>query len=312
MTENNLENLDKDWSNYWQGRTAENAGSALVGIENHSAIRAFWEGELKPFERAIAALDMACGAGTVAKVLSELEFSKVTGLDISSSAIEIMSNSLPNVTGVASPAESTPFDPSQFDLIVSQYGFEYGDFEKVIPEIARILKQGGQFISLSHKIDGGIHKEVSQQLAEISSIRSSGYIPAARRLFTAAMKPNSGETPEAVGKVFRPAQMQLLGLAKTNKGLAEYLYVSSQQMFNQRAKYHYKDIMDWLDGMENEVERFIGRMTSMKSAAIDDAKMDRMLASFKTAGFKMEPASPLIDSTDEALGWIIKGIKTAV
>lgn len=309
MSSSNLDTLKRDWGNYWQGRTAANAGSALVGIENHPEIRRHWDKSLNEFSKDISTLDMACGAGTVAKVLSEKGFSDITGLDISSAAIKTMREALPLVKGVVSPADSTPFDAEQFDLIVSQYGFEYGDYESVIPEIARILKPGASFIALSHKSGGGIHKEVSEQLAETAAIKDSGFIPLAKQLFAGAMGQDKSLDPAKVGAEFRPAQMRLLGLAKTHKGLAEHLYVNTQMMFKERSKYHFEDIMKWFDGMNDEVERFIGRMSSMKSASIDDDKMASILSVFEAHKIVMRKPEPLIDDQDEALGWIIHGQK---
>jgi len=309
MSGDQMESLDKDWSNYWQGRTANAEGSALVGIENHAAILSLWKDAFNGLDRSIKALDMACGAGTVAKVLVAEGFTNVSGLDISESAIEIMSNTLPSVSGFVNPAESTSFKDSEFDLIVSQYGFEYGNYETVIPEIVRILKPSGTFFALTHKTGGGIHKEVSQQYDEILAIKTSGFNDAAKGLFSAAMTNEPRETPEDVGKLFRPAQSKLLKLAKSNKGLAEYLYVSAQRMFNQRNKYYLKDVLTWFDGMEEEVERFLGRMRSMKEASVDSQKLENMTDLFANSGLKMNPTRTLKDDLDEELGWVLSGVK---
>ena len=310
MTQQSSQELDQNWSNYWQGRTGVNAGSALVGIEHHPEIREFWQASFSEFPKSVAALDLACGAGTVAKVLNELGFSNVHGLDISSAAIDVLKKRLPDVSGFVSPADATPFETENFDLIVSQYGFEYGDHKKVIPEIGRILKPGGKFIALSHVTDGGIHKEVSEQLDGVVDIKESGFIDAARELFSAAMNKESAKAPKDVELVFRPAQMKLLDIAKRDKGLAEYLYVNTQRMFNNRQQYFYKDIVSWLDGMDEEVRRFMGRMESMKTAAISDEKIDSFLTCFEAAGISLSKPIKLQDQNNEALGWIFNGIKT--
>ncbi|NNE58561.1 MAG: class I SAM-dependent methyltransferase [Hellea sp.] len=309
MPDHDTETLDQDWSNYWQGRTAENAGSALVGIENHPDIHAFWEKNLSGIERNITAIDLACGAGTVANVMCELGFVNVSGLDLSASAIDVLSKRLPDVKGYVAPADDTPFDDKEFDLIVSQFGFEYGDFATVIPEIARILKGGGHFFALSHHSGGGIHAEVSEQLDEVLKIKETGFLPAARELFETALAVNPEKTQAEVSAIFRPAQSQLLELATTQKGLAEHIYVSTQRMFRQRKNYYPQDIYEWFDGMSNEVNRFIGRMSSMKSAAIDESKLKQMLDLFSKCGIEMEKPEPLIDQHNNALGWMFKGQK---
>lgn len=310
MTQQTPEQLDQNWSNYWQGRTAAQSGTALVGIENHPEIQAFWIDSIADYPKNTCALDLACGAGTVAKILDGQGFTDITGLDISAAAIEVLQQSLPNVSAYISSADNTPFESAQFDLIVSQYGFEYGDFEKVIPEIARVLTPGGRFLALSHKAEGAIHREVSQQLEEIKAILQTGFIDAARGIFEVAMTNTSFRTPEEVDKVFRPAQGKLLELAKKHKRLAEHIYFSTQRMFKQRNQYHYKDIADWLDGTENEIKSFIGRMTSMKTAAIDSQRMNGFMSTFGSSGIEMSAPKLLIDAAQEELGWIFDGVKT--
>jgi len=308
-TENDKSRLDRDWSNYWQGRTAAEQGSALVGIENHPSIRQFWDEQLGDLDRTGRAVDLACGAGTVAKVLTELGFKNIWGLDISEAAIDVMSNTLPDVIGVINPADATGFEDRFFDLVVSQFGFEYGDFRDVIPEIARITADNGRFIALSHKTGGGIHAEVSDQLNEFEAIKNTEFIDTAKILFTAAMTKGSDKSVEEISEIFRPAQKKLLALVETYKGMAQHLYVSTQRMYRFRHTYVYQDIMDWFDGMENEIDRFIGRMRSMKNAAIDDEKRTEMIQLFKSNGFEMDANFILPDTNGLDLGWIFQGRK---
>ncbi len=309
MTQQTPQQLDQNWSNYWQGRTAAQSGSALVGIEDHPQIQSFWVESFAKLPKNACALDLACGAGTVAKVLNGLGFTDISGLDISSAAIDVLKKSLPDVSTFVSSADATPFEDAKFDVIVSQYGFEYGDFEAVIPEIARILKPGGRFLALSHKADGAIYREVSQQLEQITAIEQTGFIDAARGIFEVAMTKDSFKTPEEVDQVFRPAQAKLLELAKTHKRLAEHIYFSTQRMFKQRSQYHYKDIVNWLDGTDHEVKSFIGRMTSMKTAAIYSQKMDGFMSAFSKSGLEMCEPRVLIDDIQEELGWVFDGVK---
>jgi len=83
----------QDWSNYWQGRAASEAGAALVGV------------------------------------------------------------------GVETNQEI-----GSFDVVASQFGFEYADPIKAAGEAARLLKPDGQFLALAHSRDSAIEAEVSALL----------------------------------------------------------------------------------------------------------------------------------------------------
>lgn len=46
--------------------------------------------------------------------------------------------------------EKMPFPDATFDGIYSQFGLEYANWEQSIPEIARVLKSGGQLVCMMH------------------------------------------------------------------------------------------------------------------------------------------------------------------
>ncbi len=310
MSERDLTALDQDWSNYWQGRTGVESGAALVGVEKHPEIEAFWKAQLQGFDVSIPVLDLCCGAGTVLKILKGLGYSQLTGADISQAAIEIVSREIGDVRGVVTPADAMPFRDDEFDLVVSQYGFEYGDFTKVIPEISRIVRNGGTFVSLSHDTVGAIHQEVSAQIVEMKQIRDTGFVPAARLLFAAAMTGKTEKTNAEISAEFRAAQMKLFPLAQKYRGLSEYIYMNTQSMYNQHRNYTFKDIMIWFDGIENDVDRFLGRMESMHASAINPEKMKSMRDLFAANNIELEPEQSLLDAQGASLGWILKGTKS--
>lgn len=304
-----LNSLDQDWSNYWKGRTAATSGTALVGVEKSQQINDFWTENLEEFSKETPALDLCCGAGTVAKILSSLGFKQLTGADISSAAIDIVTKDIPNIEGVVTPADNMVFDNGRFGLVVSQYGFEYGDYKKVIPEICRILRPGGTFLALSHHTEGAIHKEVSEQIAEMNKIKQSGFVQASRELFQSAMTGKTKKSGTEISQNFRQAQLKLFPVAQKHRGLAEYLYMNTQKMYGSHGNYEFSEIMKWFDGIENDIERFLGRMTSMHSSAIDKTKLNKMIDVFRKNGIKAEKPALLNDETGAVLGWVIKGQK---
>ncbi|MBK24077.1 MAG: SAM-dependent methyltransferase [Halobacteriovorax sp.] len=97
-------------------------------------------------------LDLGTGTGVLAR-----EFAKnganVTGLDISSEQVAMASSLAKDekleINFVASDANKLPFEDNSFEAITANQCFLYFDKEKVIPEIKRLLKNGGLF-STSH------------------------------------------------------------------------------------------------------------------------------------------------------------------
>jgi len=310
MSQEILQKLSSDWGNYWQGRTGESTGQALVGIENNPEIQTFWNNCLDNIPKNQSILDLACGAGTVVKILLSQSFSDVSGVDIAEQAIQILTTEFSDVQGFVAPLEDLPFENESYNLIVSQFGFEYGDIEKVIPEVARVLKPGGRFLSLSHKEGGAIHQEVSLKHTQMQALKDVNFFPIARELFRVAIGGVATRDSDTIIADFRVKRQELEEIVKEQGGLARHLLDGSRIMFERRQNYQLQDVLGWLEGMEHEIHSFIGRMQSMENAAIDDEKMTTIEARFEKLGFVMEPRSFLKGDNGSTLGWIIAGHKT--
>jgi SAM-dependent methyltransferase len=99
-------------------------------------------------------LDLGCGAGAVARVLLAAPGDlQVTGVDFARVPLAIHpSFELLSET----PMESLPFDEPCFGAVVSQFGFEYGECEATLRELARVLAPGARVSFLVHHAESSI------------------------------------------------------------------------------------------------------------------------------------------------------------
>lgn len=91
-------------------------------------------------------LDIGCGVGDLDISLCEVfPYSEITGLDCSIEMLKYAAKvaESTNVSFVNSSIEQFNEESENFDLIVTQYSFEYWDYEKAIPNILRMLKKNG-------------------------------------------------------------------------------------------------------------------------------------------------------------------------
>lgn len=302
----------ESWNNYWQGRQAKNSGSALVGIEDNIEIESFWQSELSKFERGAGVADLACGAGTVLKVLSGLGFTDLHGVDISEAAIKVLQAQLPHVTGVVSGLESIPYTDTRFDILVSQFGFEYAAMDKALPEIARTLTPKGSLIFLSHKRGSAIHNEVLKKREQMLAFKDMDIFGVSKELFLVAMTNTGRRSAEEVSIEFQKKRKALEALAKTNGGLASYFLMGIKQMFERRSNYALEDIHQWIDANVHEINRFIGRMDSMDKAALSESDVNNLKDGLAGYSISMETPDTLTDEKNQELGWVIKAQKERV
>lgn len=306
-----MDKQSQDWSNYWANRDGAQGEHALVGVESDPQIAAFWKHALSAFDKESRVLDLACGAGSVVRRAYDIGFSDLTGADISEAALSELSNAIPSVKTIACSADKVPFDDESFDLITSQYGFEYAGAEQVAPEIARLVSKGGQFIALVHINPGGIYEECAGKAAQMERLIQSGFFNAAKRVFRTIYAQDQKAYESAVRGLAAPRD-QLSELSQQSVALAGHILAGTQQLFTRVANYTFQDVEGWLDGNQSEAEAFLGRMNSMMNAAQSGEQVEALLEQFSKLGLKTEKAEKLSvdrEGQPQNIAWIIRAAK---
>ena len=122
-------------------------------------------------------LDLACGTGTVARLVAEARGDSVElhGLDASPQMLDIARTTAAqtglNIRWTEGSSENLPFEDGTFDLVLCQQGLQFfRDRERSAKEIYRILKAGGRLGASvwqdvrSHPLYGALFEAVSNKL----------------------------------------------------------------------------------------------------------------------------------------------------
>lgn len=144
------------WKTFWRKEQAS-AGPSVVSNQWNPITKAQFEAwttfaERVPHQSTV--IDIATGAGKVPAMLYEVRPDlRITGIDIA----ERLPTSFENVRLVGGVSmNNLPFDDDNFDVAISQFGFEYGDTQAAAAEIVRVLKPGGRIGLMVHRGDGPI------------------------------------------------------------------------------------------------------------------------------------------------------------
>ncbi len=102
-------------------------------------------------------LVVGCGAGRVPFYLHKMGYENITAVDISSSMVEKAKIKLKNLKGVRvlkADALELPFDQESFNHVFFPFhGIDYvTERKKVIVELKRVLKVGGNMVFTSHNL----------------------------------------------------------------------------------------------------------------------------------------------------------------
>lgn len=109
-----------------------------------------------------------------------------------------MRATIKGTAGIVGPVDKMPLKDNHYDLVASQFGFEYAGSESAVlntaKEVVRVLAPGGSFIAICHIRDGGVDWQVSGYLASINNLEATGFVGAAKDYFAAPLPSNLIQT----------------------------------------------------------------------------------------------------------------------
>lgn len=149
------------WSRYWASGALHSCAGSFSGNYD-DALEAFWRSVFAGLGPSQRVLDIGCGNGPLELLLLQSlgpeALPQVDAIDLARPQPPFLAG-LPQDSrkrlhfhaGVA--AEQLPFEGAAFDLALSQYGLEYSELARSLPELRRVLKPGAGLGLVMHHQD---------------------------------------------------------------------------------------------------------------------------------------------------------------
>jgi ubiquinone/menaquinone biosynthesis C-methylase UbiE len=164
------------WNDYWHFDRLSSFDDA--GQTNYREdIAAGWRSFFDSLPDGASILDLCTGNGAIAVMAAEA--GRRRGKDFRIVAVDAADvNPYRYVTKhrdelaaiefrPATPIENLPWPAASFDAVVSQYGIEYSDLSRSIPELARVVAPAGKARLFLHAAEGAVVQRSRQVIPEI-------------------------------------------------------------------------------------------------------------------------------------------------
>lgn len=308
------------WSRYWSHGIAHSCGGSY-GNRYEGALARFWRTACAGLRPGARMLDIATGNGAVPQLLLAH-----TANSISCDAIDLAQPEPGWIAGLSrhkrariqfhgqQPAEMLPFPDAQFDLVSSQYGLEYTDLGRSVPEILRVLRPGGTVCLITHHADARPVRLAAAELSHLDWLQAPAGLletagamiePMARAATEAGRASLSGDAAaHAVRTRFNALQQEATALVAGSAcpdALAE-MRAALGQVLNVAAAQGAGKAYEALSLLEQALADSRVRLQELCDYALDEAGAISLAAAL---GGSAENIEPLFDN-GMLMGWSMK------
>ncbi|MCF6289373.1 MAG: methyltransferase domain-containing protein [Proteobacteria bacterium] len=177
-------NNSNHWSKYWDEGQLTSLPQDFK--ENYNgAIHSIWLDSFAGLKPNMQVLDLCTGNCAIALLVSE--YSDANKLELGITAVDAADISKKNIIRrfpnqkkhlkqinliANTSVENIALASNKFDLITSQYGIEYCDWELAAGQVFRLLNQGGDFVMIAHAGNTNIVQYMETEELDYNFLRS--------------------------------------------------------------------------------------------------------------------------------------------
>lgn len=317
---NDVEFDTTEWDQLW-GFGRENA--LRPGVAANASLENFWRTAFSAKGNTTRMLDVACGNGALARYLdheSAAENRSIQYVGVDSARIKppdakVFKSLIPEFLSNKN-VEDVSFQSGHFDLVVSQFGFEYCRKDRVIELVSDWLRPGGHIIFLVHSEASAITVESKEILEQLRILEESALIPLLYRLLDRleAMT-HSREQKDAEAEFLRH---RINSTCSNLEEIAGYLHESQfliatmglllSLLASERAHIPAAVRKENLVKLSNNLQYQQSRLRQQFDCALSAEEMTRIKALWSDYGFRDVTTEALICEGEE-LGEVIRASK---
>jgi SAM-dependent methyltransferase len=312
------------WDRYWQADRIASCFDGAGATNYGDAVAAGWRDFLSDLPNGARIIDLCTGNGAIAVLAAAVSKDKDKGFSITAvdqadidppayvtrnrdemAAIEFVGQT--NV-------EDLPFPDASFDVAISQYGIEYSDLARSLPELVRVLARGGRVRLVVHAAEGVVAKNAKAGIADADMLTNGiDLLGASRRCFEAVAAVERGDgSPSAQERAQDAFNTFRAALKRTRDYLPQAFDKVMVQnsggvmldAFQARHRVGYDAVFAKVDTVEKEILAHRGRIQALLDCALDEAGAEALARQLRDAGATEVTHQPL-ESDEGLIGHVV-------
>ncbi|MFW5969905.1 MAG: class I SAM-dependent methyltransferase [Halofilum sp. (in: g-proteobacteria)] len=322
------------WDRYWAYGNLHSFSQVTEG--NYGGrIASFWRHHFEALADGACIVDIATGNGAVA--LLALDAAAGTGRTFRIHGTDLAA--IDPATRIAdadlrerlqrirfhprTPAESLPFADASVDLACSQFGLEYSDTTRSIPELARVLRPGGRAALILHHHASSIVRSAREEARGLDYVLDEARVYLKTRNFLRALAetrsqrgrsggtlpPKATKKRRAVDDAIESVQNAARGQPNPRVLLGSLNYV--QEVLAMTGRVGADEALGWLEEARQRVVAMRRRLADMQAAACTDEDVTAMVQKLDMAGFEAIRIGVFDDDNGATTGWRVEATRTA-
>ncbi|MCL6684624.1 class I SAM-dependent methyltransferase [Sphingomonas alba] len=318
----------KAWDLFWSYDRLASFGTGRGAGNYGQAIASGWRDFFAALPVGARVMDLATGNGAIAVMAVEAgDNLDVTGADLASvrpaAFVSKGKSALAKIRFLSdTPAEDLPLDGGSFDAVVSQYGIEYSDLERSVPEAVRILAPGGRLRFACHAAEGSVAADTKRAIKDADFLLDEVELTRhAATCIPAILNVERGRARGAFAQVeaqeqYRKFREALRLVAERARSAADAdmlasVHRSLTDLFQQRKSHSESEIGSKVDALRLEVEAHRERERALLGAALSADEMGEMAERLDALGLRQIKQGEQRNG-DALIGHVIEAVSFAV
>lgn len=317
--------MSKDgiWNRYWHYDRIASCFDGAGASNYDECVAGGWRTFFRGLDPATRILDLCTGNGAAALIAAEVgrreakgfEIVAVDQADIDPAAyVTRHAEDLAAIRFVpATEAEALPFPDASFDAAISQYGIEYSDLARSIPEAVRVIAPGGRLRLVVHAAEGEVAAGARAIVAEADVLLDRIDLPgAAARCFSAlwAVEREGEAERQPADEAFAAFQAALERTARQIPQAHDATMFRNSgavllDTFQRRGQFDLDQLLAKPAEIEAEIGAHRGRLVALVEAALNAGEAEALAARLHEAGAERASSAPLRNGA-ELIGHVVE------